>query len=887
MSDTPGATPIEGSTMLAPWRQRISGRLRATIEGGLLILVCLAPWAFGAVDPLYEAALYGGLALLALVWGARLLAEGRLAWRRCPLAVCLAALFLLAAVQLAQLPTGLLRALSPATADLFARLLPEQPEALPAGMAAPLAAAPAGSGLSLYPQGTRRQGVQLLAVLLAFALAANNVPAGPGLRRLAWLALANGALLALLGLLQAMTSAPGTIYWVEKTRGSVFGPFICRNHFAFYVNMCIGLALGLLLGRSGAGGSRRGPRGLLATLQDPQALWIGLALALMITSVIFCLSRGGFLALIAGAAVVLLLRPGHSSRYFNRGAVLLPAAVALGLLAWFGLERVQARLGTLWGDEAFRDDRVLLLPRCLPVARAFPLLGTGFGTFDYVEPTHRTDAWEAGTSYVHAHNDYLEAMVEGGTVRLGLSLLAIGLVYWRGVRACRRYAGRPEGALALGALAAFTTVVVHSALDFGLHIPAIALLATVLCADLSGLGAPARAADPEGVADSFCVRLGGLAPLAGAAVLVVVGLVLSVEGWRAERTHRLEVAAIRLRGRTDAPSLERRIEYLEAAARLDPANARLLGHLGQAYTELLDLRLKGAEDIGWALAEAQAALGSLPGCLSAPPACSAAAVSCAVTQDLGTREVRVERLARHFNHKYRAPALRRYLEARDCCPLMPRPHLWVAIYANGLARGEPRPTYLQRAKGLAPGDPEVWYRCGFLEVSEPDPGPAWESWRRCLELSDRYLSEILARARKRLSPPEILARVLPDRPGPLLKAAAVLYPDPEDDGRRPFLEKAVTLLGRQPMLSAENYYDKAQAHATLGQADAAVAAYRAALDRKPEDAGWRYAYARLLFKLGRYADARREVRTALDLRPQDGPSRELFEEVNRLIAAGK
>ena len=63
----------------------------------------------------------------------------------------------------------------------------------------------------------------------------------------------------------------------------------------------------------------------------------------------------------------------------------------------------------------------------LKVAKDFPVFGTGNGTFRYVEPLHRTSEVDVGIDYEYAHNDYLEALVEGGLVRLMVSLLAIGL----------------------------------------------------------------------------------------------------------------------------------------------------------------------------------------------------------------------------------------------------------------------------------------------------------------------------------------------------------------------------------------------------------------------------------------------------------------------------
>src|SRR5436189_1292757 len=59
---------------------RIDSWLRVTIEAGVLLLVCLSPWAFGCIEPEFEAILYWGLAILIVLWGARTLLEQRLRW---------------------------------------------------------------------------------------------------------------------------------------------------------------------------------------------------------------------------------------------------------------------------------------------------------------------------------------------------------------------------------------------------------------------------------------------------------------------------------------------------------------------------------------------------------------------------------------------------------------------------------------------------------------------------------------------------------------------------------------------------------------------------------------------------------------------------------------
>ena len=41
----------------------------------------------------------------------------------------------------------------------------------------------------------------------------------------------------------------------------------------------------------------------------------------------------------------------------------------------------------------------------------------------------------------------------------------------------------------------------------------------------------------------------------------------------------------------------------------------------------------------------------------------------------------------------------------------------IAEYVDKFEKAEPRETYLERAKFLAPDDPELWERCGTLELS--------------------------------------------------------------------------------------------------------------------------------------------------------------------------
>src|SRR5262249_34124113 len=155
---------------------------------------------------------------------------------------------------------------------------------------------------------TRQDVVRLLAVFLVFAVVRNNLTSVGAMRRLAAAAVLNGVLLSFFALLQFFTSPRNVLYWSIPSPGQGYRPFLCRNHFPFEVNLCVGLGLGLLLALRpppGHKGRRHAPLGLL---QQPKALWIVCGLGLMVGSEVLSLSRGGFLALAGGFLVCVAIK---------------------------------------------------------------------------------------------------------------------------------------------------------------------------------------------------------------------------------------------------------------------------------------------------------------------------------------------------------------------------------------------------------------------------------------------------------------------------------------------------------------------------------------------------------------------------------------------------
>ena len=115
----------------------------------------------------------------------------------------------------------------------------------------------------------------------------------------------------------------------------------------------------------------------------------------------------------------------------------------------------------------------------------FGVLGVGLGAHKTFYPMydHHPDAWSA-----HVENEYAQVLEEMGGVGLGLVLLFAGMVswsWWRGMRQARVPVSPAATGLGFGLLA----VMIHSAADFGQHLPAVAGLSAVTCGVLVVLGA--------------------------------------------------------------------------------------------------------------------------------------------------------------------------------------------------------------------------------------------------------------------------------------------------------------------------------------------------------------------------------------------------------------
>jgi O-antigen ligase len=117
---------------------------------------------------------------------------------------------------------------------------------------------------------------------------------------------------------------------------------------------------------------------------------------------------------------------------------------------------------------------------CLRMLIKRPFLGWGLGAFPIVYPQFRSFYT---TFFVnHAHNDYLQLLVETGLAGFSIAVWFLVLMFRQAATKLKNWTENASGAMTVAALLGCVGILVHSFLDFNLQIPANAALFYVLCA---------------------------------------------------------------------------------------------------------------------------------------------------------------------------------------------------------------------------------------------------------------------------------------------------------------------------------------------------------------------------------------------------------------------
>jgi len=256
-------------------------------------------------------------------------------------------------------------------------------------------------------------------------------------------------------------SSPALIYWTVKPRwgGWVFGPYVNHNHFAGLMEMLIPLAAVYVLSR---------PRAY------PARLLLGFAVSVAVASVLLSGSRGGLIALVAEVLIltVILLRRAPGRR--SAAAGVLGIVLAASLFLWMDQGDILKRFSTVASltrtPEATFGERRWVALDALRMFRHRPFTGVGLGSFETAYPPYRS--FPSDFEWDHSHNDYAEALAETGLTGLVLMLASLVFLLGMAFRNLRERLRHEQGWMQLGAALGCCGLLVHSLVDFNLHIPA-------------------------------------------------------------------------------------------------------------------------------------------------------------------------------------------------------------------------------------------------------------------------------------------------------------------------------------------------------------------------------------------------------------------------------
>lgn len=352
---------------------------------------------------------------------------------------------------------------------------------------------PAWFTVSVDPRSTTREMIGIASRLAAFLLATQLFRKTGSRIGLAVVLIASAAFQVIYGIRHWSGGMMEIWGWTNRLiHGRMGGTFVNPNHLAHYLALVLPLAIFLLLHawyrtRNEPSVQVRVER--FFTRHSPLVLIGGAGVFLAIFGILLAKSRGVILAVSIATIVGLTLfreesaaRRGHAGRGLRRKmlATALAVVMALGAAVLFlGTERVTGRMVPT------RDEAISLVGRvdgariAVDLWQMFPVMGSGFGTFENVA---LMVSGESGYYYRHAHNDWLELMATTGLIGFGFvtfalffGLRAMARATWPRVIGARSGNDNGSGShrrfSAMGAVV-ILFVLLHALVDFNFYIPA-------------------------------------------------------------------------------------------------------------------------------------------------------------------------------------------------------------------------------------------------------------------------------------------------------------------------------------------------------------------------------------------------------------------------------
>ena len=405
-------------------RRALSEQIGSVLLYGTFGLLLFGPLAFGATEPWSIFVLEAGAILLALVWIAKQGIDGEI------------------------------------------KIIPN-PLFLPMGVFGLLVLVQIVFRSSAYRHDTTSSALLFVAYAILCFLSSQTLLRGAQARKLALIFCIYGSAVAAFALLQGI-SPNGRLYWLRQPRlgGWIYGPYVNHNHYAGLMEMLIPIPLVVSLARIAP------PKERIAA---------ACAAAVMAGTIFLSGSRGGMLGLLTELVVLAVVLVRHRYDWRKAAAFGLFLLLLAGLMTWLGGEELTRRLATMHSSQTdiSNDMRFQINRDGLRMFWKRPVLGWGLGCFPVAYPQFRT--FYTNFFINQAHDDYLQLLVEMGLLGLGTVVWYLVVLFRRAGRKVRNWSSEVGGAVTLACLLGIIGILVHSAVDFNLEIPANAALFYVFC----------------------------------------------------------------------------------------------------------------------------------------------------------------------------------------------------------------------------------------------------------------------------------------------------------------------------------------------------------------------------------------------------------------------
>jgi O-antigen ligase len=354
-------------------------------------------------------------------------------------------------LQIVPLPVSVLRAIAPARAHLVEAV------AVPAPPFAPLSVAPAAS-LEHWLR---------IAVYIMIFLA---------VRELAWHLRDHPWWPVFPIILVAACQAALGLAQVSSGADVAQGTYVNRDHYAGLLEMALPYAAAYpfaVFGRTRASGP--------GALRTSAFACAGIAIAaLILLGSVYSFSRMGYTAaffslLLMGAGLLARTARLPRSGMFRNHKIALSLYLILIILAFLWL--APGTLIARFSEDP--TDRVHLWKETLALVAAYPLFGSGLGTYESAFAQYKASYPTLTDPF--AHNDYLQFLAELGAIGFAIAAALVVGAAWSAAKAVRRHPTAEGRALAVACMASLGAILLHSTVDFNLYTPANAVCLAWTC----------------------------------------------------------------------------------------------------------------------------------------------------------------------------------------------------------------------------------------------------------------------------------------------------------------------------------------------------------------------------------------------------------------------